>query len=238
MTCIIGYRDSKNGIVYIGADSCGGNTMLAKKFIRRDRKVFKLKDDKESLIGFAGSFRMGQLLMTAEGLFDEPVIKDDEDDEDLSAEEYEDEIVKDEEDVDSTPLLDKMNIKYKRVKEVNLESMIDVFIPNTANLLLEGGFAVQGENGLEGGVFLVANKDKLYRIDGDFQVGEMEDDYIAIGTGENFALGALEAMKDSKISIPKKIEKALRVATKYAMGVEPPFIIMNTGNDEVIEIKK
>lgn len=225
MTCVVGYRDPKNGVVYIGADSCGTNTLLGRKFIRKDRKVFKLKDDNESLIGFAGSFRMGQLLMTAEGLFDEPVIKEDVEEEKEVEENTED-------------LLGKSEVKYERVKEVNLETMIDVFIPNTANLLLEGGFATQGENGLEGGIFLIANKDKLYRIDCDFHVGELIDDYVAIGSGEAFALGALEALKSSKMSIPKKIEKALRAATKYSTGVEPPFIIMNTGNDEVIEINK
>ena len=56
MTCVIGYRDPKNGRVYIGTDSCGGNLALGRQFTRKDRKVFKLRDDEDTLIGFCGSF--------------------------------------------------------------------------------------------------------------------------------------------------------------------------------------
>ena len=231
MTCVIGYRDPKNGRVYIGTDSCGGNLALARQFTRKDRKVFKLRDDEDTLIGFCGSFRMGQLLMRAEGLLEEPILEDltEEDLEDLTEEELE-EI---EENKD-----DAQKVTYKKVEEVNFDTMVDVFIPNSINLLMEGGFAVQGENGIEGGVFLVANKDKLFRIDGDFQVGEYEDDFIAIGSGETFAYGALEALKNTRMSIPKRIEVALRSAAKYAMGVQGPFVIMNTADNEIIKVDK
>ena len=73
MTCVIGYRDPKNGRVYIGTDSCGGNLALGRQFTRKDRKVFKLRDDEDTLIGFCGSFRMGLLLMRADGLLEEPI---------------------------------------------------------------------------------------------------------------------------------------------------------------------
>ena len=39
MTCVIGYRDPKNGRVYIGTDSCGGNLALARQFTRKDRNT-------------------------------------------------------------------------------------------------------------------------------------------------------------------------------------------------------
>lgn len=66
MTCIVGLVD--NGITYIGGDSLGSNTYT--KTVRRDRKVFKLKDTSNAILGYTSSFRMGQLLMYASGLID------------------------------------------------------------------------------------------------------------------------------------------------------------------------
>jgi ATP-dependent protease HslVU (ClpYQ) peptidase subunit len=66
MTCIVGLID--NGITYIGGDSCGSNGYS--KVIRTDKKVFKLKDTSNAILGYTSSFRMGQLLMYASGLID------------------------------------------------------------------------------------------------------------------------------------------------------------------------
>jgi ATP-dependent protease HslVU (ClpYQ) peptidase subunit len=59
MTCIVGIAEA--GKVYLGGDSAGvyGDIDVV---VRRDRKVFKTG---EFVIGFAGSFRMGQLLAHA-----------------------------------------------------------------------------------------------------------------------------------------------------------------------------
>ncbi|MCD7911057.1 hypothetical protein KC480_05895 [Bacillus velezensis] len=66
MTCIIGLVE--NGITYIGADSLASNPYI--KTTRKDKKVFKMKDSKNMILGFTSSFRMGQLLMYANGLID------------------------------------------------------------------------------------------------------------------------------------------------------------------------
>lgn len=66
MTCIVGLVH--NGVTYIGADSLGSNGYT--KTVRTDRKVFKLKDTDNALLGFTSSYRMGQLLMYASGLID------------------------------------------------------------------------------------------------------------------------------------------------------------------------
>ncbi len=55
MTCIAGIV--KDGVVWIGGDSCGSNTRL--NTIRRDGKVFETG---EFIIGYTSSYRMGQLL--------------------------------------------------------------------------------------------------------------------------------------------------------------------------------
>lgn len=57
MTCIIGYIDKQNKIMYMGGDSAGVSGLNI--HVRSDVKVFKRKD---MLIGYTSSFRMGQLL--------------------------------------------------------------------------------------------------------------------------------------------------------------------------------
>jgi ATP-dependent protease HslVU (ClpYQ) peptidase subunit len=66
MTCTIGLIHE--GVTYIGADSLGSNGYTKK--VRNDKKLFKSKDIESGLFGFAGSYRMGQLLMYANGLLD------------------------------------------------------------------------------------------------------------------------------------------------------------------------
>lgn len=66
MTCVVGLVHE--GIVYIGADSLGSNGYT--KTVRSDKKVFKSKDLSSGIYGFAGSYRMGQLLTYASGLLD------------------------------------------------------------------------------------------------------------------------------------------------------------------------
>ncbi|ARC67313.1 hypothetical protein B14_200102 (plasmid) [Bacillus licheniformis] len=66
MTCIVGLIE--NGITYIGADSLGSSSYA--KVTRKDKKVFKMKDSENMILGFTSSYRMGQLLMYANGLID------------------------------------------------------------------------------------------------------------------------------------------------------------------------
>jgi ATP-dependent protease HslVU (ClpYQ) peptidase subunit len=66
MTCVVGLIDGDT--TYLGADSCGSNGYY--KVTRIDKKVFKLKDTPNAILGYTSSFRMGQLLMYATGLID------------------------------------------------------------------------------------------------------------------------------------------------------------------------
>ena len=72
------------------------------------------------------------------------------------------------------------------------------------------------------GSFLVAHKDRLFRIDDDFQVAEALSGCDAVGCGADFALGALYAMPE------KNVLKALEAAEFLANGVRRPFIIIET----------
>lgn len=56
-TCIVGYNDKKNKVLYIGGDSAGVCGIDIR--IRKDEKVFR---NGNVIFGFTSSFRMGQLL--------------------------------------------------------------------------------------------------------------------------------------------------------------------------------
>ena len=58
MTCIIGYIDRENKKILISGDSAGVNKYML--YHRKDSKIFIREP---FIMGFTGSFRMGQLLM-------------------------------------------------------------------------------------------------------------------------------------------------------------------------------
>jgi len=66
MTCIVGLVSKKR--VYLGCDSCGSDE--SSKIQRSDSKIFRVLGNSKALIGFAGSFRMGQVLQYSEKLIE------------------------------------------------------------------------------------------------------------------------------------------------------------------------
>jgi hypothetical protein len=197
MTCIVGLFDEKENCVYIGGDSLGSN--LYSKTVRLDRKVFKLKNTPNAILGYTSSYRMGQLLMYATDLIDELAIQKD---------------------------------------KIDHEYLVTKFIPNIIKLFESGGYAKIDKGEKEGGEFLFAYKNKLYKIESDFQVGMSSDNYDACGCGEQFALGSLSTTEGTELSTVERIHKALQAASKFSCGVASPYYIINTKNDEVIEFKE
>ena len=66
MSCIVGLVDKKN--VYVGCDSFGSTVNCQVQ--RIDQKIFRVMGKTDAVIGFAGSFRMGQILQYTKGLLD------------------------------------------------------------------------------------------------------------------------------------------------------------------------
>lgn len=193
MTCIVGLIE--NGITYIGADSLGSNGYS--KTVRNDKKLFKLQDTPNAILGFTSSFRMGQLLMYANNLIDKR---------------------------------DEPNIDHKYI--------VTKFIPNIISLFESGGYAKNNSGEKKGGIFLLGYKDKLFKIESDFQVGESMLNYDACGCGEDYALGSLATSESMDTTPIDRIHKALQAASKFSPGVAPPFYIMNTHDDEIKEFKE
>jgi ATP-dependent protease HslVU (ClpYQ) peptidase subunit len=192
MTCIVGLIDGD--VTYIGGDSCGSNGYF--KTIRTDKKVFKLKDTPNAILGYTSSFRMGQLLMYATGLIDKR---------------------------------DEPNINH--------EYLVTKFIPNVMKLLKDGAYSQNDKGEESGGTFLLGYKHRLFKIEDDYQVGMLVDNYNACGCGQDYAFGSLYTTNGTNLSPVERIHKALQAASKYSVGVSAPYYIINTENDDIIEFK-
>lgn len=83
------------------------------------------------------------------------------------------------------------------------------------------------ESGVEkGGQFLLGYKGRLYSVDWDFQIALAVADYDAVGAGCETALGALYAMRDSKLTPEVQIKAALAAAEEHNASVRAPFRVV------------
>lgn len=178
MTCIVGLKH--DGKVYIGGDSAGVNVDALSLTVRADTKVFTLGP---YVMGFAGSFRMGQLL--------------------------------------------HHTLKPTPPPTTRVERhMVATFIPEVQACLKRGKWLLKNDGQSEGGFFLVGVAGRLFGIECDFQVGEARDEYMAIGCGDDLALGSLHGSRGKP---PRtRIRSALEAAAYHSAGVTGPFKIEAT----------
>jgi len=111
------------------------------------------------------------------------------------------------------------------------KNMVTKFIPNLVKLYKDIDDTIDKK-----GTFLIATFDKLWKIYDDFQVEETVQDFNSCGSGEDFAFGSLyTSEKNEELSITDKIILSLESAENYAKGVQRPFHIVNT-RDENTEV--
>lgn len=180
MTCIVGLVEGNS--VLIGADSAGvsGSNII----VRKDPKVFKKG---KFLIGFTGSFRVGQLLMSS-----------------------------------------KFKPPTQKKNQSDFDYMVVDFVDFIRELFSDSGSLRKKDNKESGSFFLVGYKGMLYHVQSDFQISMTEDPYSACGSGQRIALGAMYALKDSKISSKKKILLALEASARYTTSVCAPFRVLKS----------
>lgn len=88
------------------------------------------------------------------------------------------------------------------------------------------------------GDLIFGYRNRLFIIQSDYSVLESSDGYMSIGSGYLFALGSLFSTKNLIDNPKTRIHLALQSAAKFDMGVQAPFYIINTVNDDVIEFKE
>ena len=109
----------------------------------------------------------------------------------------------------------------KQAGEDDRKFMVTKFAECTRKLLKERGFSKVDSNSEKGGQFLVGYNGALYTIHTDFQVAEVAEGLDSVGSGSDYALGAMVALE--KLPPVRRIKKALQIAAHFNMGVCPPF---------------
>jgi hypothetical protein len=108
------------------------------------------------------------------------------------------------------------------------EYMVATFVPELRKCLKEGGYATVNNNQEKGGTFLVGVRGRLFKVEGDFQVGESLKPYDACGCGQELALGALFAQTLDATTPQTKVFTALAAAETFSAGVRGPFVLEQT----------
>lgn len=116
-----------------------------------------------------------------------------------------------------------LSVPRQTDKMADMTFMVTQFIESARGLLKEKGFSKVEANNESGGQFMVGYRGHLFSIESDFQVGEIRDGYDAIGSGAEFALGAMAALAGRPPT--RRIRRALEIAAHFNMGVCPPFIV-------------
>ncbi len=111
------------------------------------------------------------------------------------------------------------------------EYMCTTFITAVRKCFEDGGYMKEAKEGKndEGGTFLVGWVDRLFKVGGDFQVGESMEDYEACGCGVNYAKGSLYTTQQlHEWSVAERLQESLEAAAYHSGGVEQPFIYLTT----------
>ena len=125
-----------------------------------------------------------------------------------------------------TPPIYKPTAGYKNLDKF----MRTKFVESIKEAYQEHGYGKFGQNtddGDEGGIILIAvqNTGRLFTMDVDYHVAEIDVEYLAEGSGQQVALGSLHST--GSIKTPRKrVRMALEASAKFIMSVRGPFTII------------
>ena len=123
----------------------------------------------------------------------------------------------------------KFKVANQKPKETDYHYMITSFVDAVIKTFKNGGFLKKENEVFHGGAFLVGYKGKLYQIESDFQVGEVEDAFNSVGCGSDIAKGAMSVLDSMEDLTPEqKLIKALESTTRFSAGVAAPFNIVSS----------
>lgn len=123
-----------------------------------------------------------------------------------------------------------LQIGLQQDDQKNIAYLITKFIPAVRECLREGGYMWLENNRETGGSFLVGYRGKIYEVASDFQVNSSQDGFMAIGCGDDYALGSLRTSKYIPTSAEWRLQKALEVAAHFSGGVCAPFYVLGMEN--------
>lgn len=102
-----------------------------------------------------------------------------------------------------------------------LEENLNKYSGNLQRALVELSAGWQNLNALRGGVevmMIIASKDDLYVFTGDGMITRPNEDFVSIGSGSTYALGAARALyENTDLDAKSIVEKSLLVASEYCI---------------------
>lgn len=119
--------------------------------------------------------------------------------------------------------------------DINHEYMVTIFIPNIIKLFKEGLISYPEHK--RGANFLVGAKNKLFEIQEDYSVLQPIKQFAAVGSGGLAAEASLFTTEGMALTTVQRIEYALKAAESCCCGVQRPFKMINTKNDEEVIIE-
>lgn len=126
----------------------------------------------------------------------------------------------------------KLYVPDRGTKQGTEEFLVTTFVDAIRDCLKKGGYAKKENEVEEAGFFLIGYERGLYSIQSDYQVEEVYDDFNAVGSGADIALGAMYVSQTSRRSPKRRIEDALEAAQRFNAGVRGPFIIESIKREE------
>lgn len=199
MTAIVAVE--AGGKVWLGADSAGVESDSLAISTRLDTKLFW---NNGYLIGFAGSFRAGQIVKHKLSMPDFP--------KEFLPENF-------------CPEISAEKICLKNLPQNLLVAVENFFATEFVETIqLAFGESAWAPTDTDTFNFVVAYGPYMVTIENDYQIA-IESDYVAIGTGGPVALGALAVTKGSPQT---RLRKALEAASKHNAGVRRPFYYDHT----------
>jgi len=111
-------------------------------------------------------------------------------------------------------------------KESDLEYIIKK-VGEIKTILNDNGIGhIENNQEWQSNDILIAYKKEMYRVGSWYSVSTFRHDYISIGSGEEYALGALYA--GASLSPRTRITQALEAAAKFSKGVCGPFMYLES----------
>ena len=122
----------------------------------------------------------------------------------------------------------------RRDDPINEAFMVCDLVPAIKKIMDDNGFSEKEKSkSLQSGEFLIGVDDKLFYLQGDFAVTEIEGPFTTIGSGEYVARGAMEILvKNTRLKPEEMIERALAATAKHITTVGPPGKIVTTAQGD------
>lgn len=114
-------------------------------------------------------------------------------------------------------------------EEDEFEYLVKTVVP-TAMRTLEENKCSDLNNGrlTSDSAMLIGIRNRLFCMYSDFQISESTKNYMAIGSGVEFALGALTVLENMDITNKQKLEQALEAASFHSSTCSGPYHFMET----------